>query len=62
MKDKRLYSKILNQFFIINDKGINFEDSINYSNKEIKHLKNVETNSKVAIHSLKKVFSGELIR
>jgi len=61
MKTKRYFSKMLNQFFTRNEKGINFEDGINYSNNEIKRLQNVDTDSKVAIHNLKKVFSGELI-
>lgn len=60
---KHKFSKILNMNILINDdNSIVCEDETFYKPEELKLLNDCSNEEKVAIHKIKKIFLGEVVK
>jgi hypothetical protein len=60
-KGDQYYHKNLKMMYTVHDDGIEFQDGVFYSNKEIYILKNDPCFDYETIHALKKMFDAEVI-
>jgi len=59
---KKYYSELLQDTFVMTDSGeIKFNSGVVYSRSELDKIRDLNNEAKKFMHTLKKIFSGEII-